>query len=202
METILKQFYELKDKYPGSLLMFRRGDFYELYGNDAVFAAQILGLVVGTMNDNPMKFCCFPFHALDTYLPKLVKAGKRIAIVDCIEEPKQEQKDVDFSLFHPVEDMREVTHIFKKIFDGKKSFGTDNAKMGFFHEQMLAAKVDGNQIIFALPFNGPMKTLREILENTHYNKTNSIMVKCDVNEENTILTAKFYSKEYKIFTDL
>ena len=109
---------------------------------------------------------------------------------------------MDYSQFQPIEDMSEVTHIFKKIFDGKKSYGTDTAKMGFFHDQVLAAKVEGNQIVFALPFNGPISLLREILEKSHYNKTNSIMVTCDVNDDNTILTATFYSKEYKLFMDL
>ena len=109
---------------------------------------------------------------------------------------------MDYSQFQPIEDMSEVTHIFKKIFDGKKSYGTDTAKMGFFHDQVLAAKVEGNQIIFALPFNGPISLLREILEKSHYNKTNSIMVTFDVNDDNTILTATFYSKEYKLFMDL
>jgi hypothetical protein len=109
---------------------------------------------------------------------------------------------MNYDQFQPVEDMNEVVPIFKKIFDGKKTFGTDTAKMGFFHDCMLAAKVDGNQIFFALPFNGPMSMLREILENTHYNKTDSIMVTCDVNDDNTMLTATFYSKEFKLFQDL
>jgi hypothetical protein len=74
--------------------------------------------------------------------------------------------------------------------------------MGFFHDQVLAAKVESNQITFALPFNGPISLLREILENAHYNKTDSIMVTCDVNDDNTILTATFYSKEFKLFMDL
>ena len=73
--------------------------------------------------------------------------------------------------------------------------------MGFFHDQVLAAKVEGNQIIFALPFNGPMMMLREILEKSRYNKTDSIMVTCDVNDDNTQLTATFYSKEFKLFMD-
>jgi hypothetical protein len=67
---------------------------------------------------------------------------------------------------------------------------------------VLAAKVEGNQILFALPFNGPISLLREILEKTHYTKTDSIMVTCDVNDDNTILTATFYSKEFKLFQDL
>lgn len=109
---------------------------------------------------------------------------------------------MDYSQFQPIENMEEVTHVFKKIFDGKKSYGTDTAKMGFFHDAMLAAKVDGNQIIFALPFNGPMMLLKELLETTHYNKTNSIMVTCEVNDDNTQLTATFYSKEFKLFQEL
>jgi hypothetical protein len=109
---------------------------------------------------------------------------------------------MDYSQFQPVENMEEVTHVFKKIFDGKKSYGTDTAKMGFFRDTMLAAKVEGNQILFAMPFNGPMSMLREILEKTHYTKTDSIMVKCDINDDNTMLTATFYSKEFKLFTDL
>jgi len=107
----------------------------------------------------------------------------------------------DFSKFQMVENMSEVTHIFKKIFDGGKSFGTDNAKMGFFHESMMAAKVDGNQIVFALPFNGPMSMLRELLTSTHYNKTNSIIVDIDVNDDNTMLTATFYTTELKLFAE-
>ncbi len=108
---------------------------------------------------------------------------------------------MDYNQFQPVEDMNEVTHVFRKIFDGRKSFGTDTAKMGFFHDCMLAAKVEGNQIIFALPFNGPMALLKDVLLSTHYNKTNSIMVTIDVNDDNTQLTATFYSKEYKLFMD-
>lgn len=108
---------------------------------------------------------------------------------------------MDYNQFQPVEDMSEVTHIFKQIFDGKKTFGTDTAKMGFFHDQVLAAKVDGNQITFALPFNGPISMLKDILERTHYNKTDSIMVKTEINDDNTELVATFYSKEFKLFMD-
>lgn len=109
---------------------------------------------------------------------------------------------MDYSKFHPIEDMSEVTHIFKKIFDGKKSFGTDDVRMGFFHDQVLTAKVEGNKIIFCFPYYGAMAMLRELLEKSHYNKTNSIMVTCEVNDDNTLLTATFYSKEFKLFMDL
>lgn len=108
---------------------------------------------------------------------------------------------MDYSQFQMVENMSEVTPIFKKIFDEGKSFGTDIAKMGFYHDCMMSAKVEGNQIIFALPFNGPMSMLRDFLEHTHFNKTNSIMVDIEVNEDNTMLTASFYTTELKLFTD-
>ena len=108
---------------------------------------------------------------------------------------------MDYNQFQPVEDMSEVTHIFKKIFDGGKTYGTDTAKMGFFQGSVLAAKVESNQILFALPFNGPMAMLMGFLERSHYNKTDSIMVTCDVNDDMTLLTATFYSKEFKLFMD-
>ena len=75
----------------------------------------------------------------------------------------------DFSKFQMVENMSEVTHIFKKIFDGGKSFGTDETKMGFFKGAPIIARVVDNRIEFALPFYGAMTLLVDLLENTHYN---------------------------------
>lgn len=109
---------------------------------------------------------------------------------------------MDYSEFQPIEDMSEVTPIFKKIFDGGKSYGTDTIKMGFYKESPMVARVVDNTIEFSMPFNGAFGMLREFLEHTHYNKTNSIMATCDVNDDNTMLTATFYSKEYKLFKDL
>ena len=109
---------------------------------------------------------------------------------------------MDYNNFQPVEDMNEVVHIFKKIFDDKKSYGSDVVRMGFFHDFVLTAKVEGNKIFFAMPYYGPMAMLSEILTKAHYNKTNSIMVTCEANDDNTMLTATFYSKEFKLFKDL
>ena len=109
---------------------------------------------------------------------------------------------MDYNQFQPVEDMGEVTPIFKKIFDGGKSYGTDNVRMGFFHDQVLTAKVEDNKIFFCFPYYGAMAMLSEILTKAHYNKTDSIMVNCEVNDDNTMLTATFYSKEFKLFMDL
>ena len=109
---------------------------------------------------------------------------------------------MDYSKFQPIEDMNEVTPIFKKIFDGGKSYGTDNVRMGFYKDFVLCAKVEGNKIFFAMPYYGALAMLQEFLQKAHYNKTNSIMVTCERNEDNTMLTATFYSKEFKLFKDL
>jgi hypothetical protein len=109
---------------------------------------------------------------------------------------------MDYSQFQPVEDMNEVVPIFKKIFDGGKTFGTDIIRMGFYHDSVLTAKVEDNTIFFCMPYNGAMAMLRSFLEHTHFNKTDSIMVTCEFNDDNTMLTATFYSKEFKLFKDL
>lgn len=96
---MLKQFYELKSKHPDTILLFRCGDFYETYSNDAEKAAKILGITLSKSNHTkdaegkPLMIAGFPHHALDVYLPKLIRAGERIAICDQLETPRQE-KDV------------------------------------------------------------------------------------------------------------
>lgn len=98
LTPMMKQFYELKAKHPDALLLFRCGDFYETYNDDAIVASDILGItltkrssVAGT-SASGTAMAGFPFHALDTYLPKLVRAGKRVAICDQLEDPKQTKK--------------------------------------------------------------------------------------------------------------
>ena len=108
---------------------------------------------------------------------------------------------MDYSQFQPIEDMTEVIPIFKKIFDGGKSYGTETLRMGFYKDSALTAKVEDNKIFFAMPYYGPMAMLCGFLQKQHYNKTNSIMVTCDINDDNTMLTATFYSKEFKLFKD-
>lgn len=109
---------------------------------------------------------------------------------------------MDYSKFQPIEDMNEVTPVFKKIFDGGKSYGTDSIRMGFYKDSVLTAKVEDNKIFFSMPYYGAMAMLCEFLQKTHYNKTDSIMVDCVISEDNTMLTATFYSKEFKLFQDL
>lgn len=85
---ILKQFQELKAKHPEAVLLFRCGDFYESYMEDAEICAQVLGITLTKRSSDKVSMAGFPYHALDTYLPKLIRAGKRVAICDKIENPK------------------------------------------------------------------------------------------------------------------
>ena len=92
---MMKQFFDFKAKYPEAVLLFRCGDFYETYCEDAVIASQILGITLTHRNNGYNKgdeMAGFPHHALDTYLPKLIRAGKRVAICDQLEDPKLTKK--------------------------------------------------------------------------------------------------------------
>ena len=91
----MKQYFELKEKHPDAVMLFRCGDFYETYSEDAVTAANILGITLTKRANGSAKhveMAGFPFHALDTYLPKLIRAGKRVAICDQLEDPKLTKK--------------------------------------------------------------------------------------------------------------
>lgn len=80
---LMKQYFDIKAKHPDAILLFRVGDFYEMYGEDAVTGAEILGIVQTKKANGPgqtVEMAGFPHHALDSYLPKLVRAGKRVAI--------------------------------------------------------------------------------------------------------------------------
>lgn len=95
MSPIMKQYKELKKKHPEALLLFRCGDFYEAYAEDAHNASKILGLTLSQRNGSSSKEAAmtgFPYHALDTYLPRLIRAGQRVAILDSLEVPKQTKK--------------------------------------------------------------------------------------------------------------
>lgn len=98
MQPIMRQFYDMKEKYPDTLMLFRVGDFYETYERDAKNASEILGITLTWKNAaadfNTYKgaMAAFPFHALDTYLPKLIRAGQRCAICDQLEDPKLTKK--------------------------------------------------------------------------------------------------------------
>ena len=91
---IMKQWKELKAKHPDALLLFRVGDFYEMYEQDAKRGAEVLGITLTKRNTQAGPYMAgFPHHALDTYLPKLIRAGERVAICDQLEAPKQKQEE-------------------------------------------------------------------------------------------------------------
>lgn len=94
LTPMMRQFFSMKEKYPEALLLFRCGDFYETYCDDAVEAARILGITLTRRNNGAAsgaEMAGFPHHALDTYLPKLIRAGKRVAICDQLEDPKKKR---------------------------------------------------------------------------------------------------------------
>jgi len=95
LTPMMQQFFDLKKKHPDAVLLFRCGDFYETYCEDAVIASRILGITLTRRNNGYNKgdeMAGFPHHALDTYLPKLIRAGKRVAICDQLEDPKLTKK--------------------------------------------------------------------------------------------------------------
>ncbi len=94
---LMKQYFKIKDKHPDAVLLFRVGDFYETFGEDAIKAAEILGITLTRRANGAASYvelAGFPYHALDTYLPKLVRAGQRVAICEQLEDPKLTKKIV------------------------------------------------------------------------------------------------------------
>lgn len=94
---MLRQFDSLKQKHPDAMLLFRKGDFYEMYKEDAVKAATILAITLTSRafpgEKDPVKYTLFPYHALDVYLPKLIRSGQRVAICDPLETPRQKKEE-------------------------------------------------------------------------------------------------------------
>lgn len=92
---LMRQYEEIKERHPDAMLLFRVGDFYEMFGEDAVAASRILGIILtkrANGSASEVELAGFPHHALDAYLPKLVRAGQRVAICDQLEDPKQAKK--------------------------------------------------------------------------------------------------------------
>ena len=98
LTPMMKQFFSMKAQHPGALMLFRCGDFYETYGEDAVDSSRILGITLTRRNNggsgDSIEMAGFPHHALDTYLPKLIRAGKRVAICDQLEDPKKKREEI------------------------------------------------------------------------------------------------------------
>jgi len=88
---LMKQYNQIKARHPEALLLFRVGDFYETFGEDAIKTSKILGIILTKRKNgsaSEIELAGFPHHSLDTYLPKLVRAGQRVAICDQLEDPK------------------------------------------------------------------------------------------------------------------
>ena len=94
---MLRQFDSLKQKHPDAMLLFRKGDFYEMYREDAVKAATILAITLTSRafpgEKDPVKYTLFPYHTLDVYLPKLIRSVQRVAICDPLETPKLKKEE-------------------------------------------------------------------------------------------------------------
>ena len=135
---LMKQYNEIKRKYPDACLLFRVGDFYETFGEDAIRASQILGITLtkrGAGSDSETALAGFPHHSLNTYLPKLVKAGLRVAICDQLEDPKMTKTIVKrgvTELVTPGVSMNdEVLHSKSNNFLAAIHFGKKNLGIAF-----------------------------------------------------------------------
>lgn len=117
---IIKQYNDLKQKHPDALLLFRCGDFYETYKEDAVKASNILGITLTKHSKRmdeegkPLKMAGFPYHALDTYLPKLIRAGERVAICDQLESPRQKTSQQEENKSEAKQEVKEVVSAQKE----------------------------------------------------------------------------------------
>lgn len=132
---LMKQYNVIKAKYPGALLLFRVGDFYETFGEDAVKASKVLDIVLtkrGAGSSSEIELAGFPHHSLDTYLPKLVRAGHRVAICDQLEDPKMVKGIVKRGVTELVTPglsfndnvlERKQNNFLASIFAGKNAFG-------------------------------------------------------------------------------
>lgn len=117
---IIKQYNDLKQKHPDALLLFRCGDFYETYKEDAVKASNILGITLTKHSKRmdeegkPLKMAGFPYHVLDTYLPKLIRAGERVAICDQLESPRQKTSQQEENKQEAKQEVKEVVSAQKE----------------------------------------------------------------------------------------
>ena len=117
---LMKQYAAVKVKYPDAILLFRVGDFYETFGQDAILTSKILGIVLTKRANGSsyVELAGFPYHSVDTYLPKLVKAGHRVAICEQLEDPKKTKKIVKRGV---TELISPGTSINEKILDHKQN---------------------------------------------------------------------------------
>ena len=184
----MKQYFTIKAKYPDAMLLFRVGDFYETFGEDAVKASSVLGIVLTRRANGSATFielAGFPHHSLDTYLPKLVRAGMRVAICDQLEDPKTTKKIVK----------RGVTELVSpgvsyndKILDHKKnnflaSIHTDGKNFG-----LAFIDISTGEFLVA---EGSMTYIEKLLQN--FNPCEIIFSKTKKKEFNEQFAQRFYN---------
>jgi len=164
----MKQYNRIKAKYPDALLLFRVGDFYETFGQDAVKAAGILGIILtkrGAGSTSETELAGFPHHSINTYLPKLVKAGCRVAICDQLEDPKLTKKIVKrgvtelitpgVSLHDDVLDQKKNNYLAAVFFEKHWGISFLDISTGDF----WVAEGNGEQIEQLLQSYGPSEVL-------------------------------------------
>ncbi len=168
---LMKQYNSFKAKYPDAILLFRVGDFYETFGDDAVKTSSILGITLTSRNNgyaSEMALAGFPYHALDTYLPKLVRAGQRVAICDQLEDPKLAKTIVKRGVTelitpgivtHENALTNKENHFLASVYFEKKLFGI--ALLDISTGEFLATEGDQEQIDKLLQSFQPKEILYE-----------------------------------------
>lgn len=154
---MMRQYFEIKEKYPDAILLFRVGDFYETFLDDAVAASEILGITLTRRANGAAQFvelAGFPHHALDTYLPKLVRAGKRVAVCDQLEDPKKTKKLVKRGLTEMVTpgvavgdnvlENKENNYLCALFPDGKRQYGI--SLVDYSTGQFVAGEGDASMV--------------------------------------------------------
>ena len=166
---LMTQYYEMKSKHPDAILLFRVGDFYETFSEDAISASEILGITLtrrANGNNNSVELAGFPHHALDTYLPKLVRAGRRVAICEQLEDPKLTKKLVkrgiselvtpnvqetqkpgpqpddyskEISILSTIADFFNLSYILNKLFEQTKEFHKLATRLGISPKKTFEA---------------------------------------------------------------
>ena len=207
---LMKQYNQIKAKYPDALLLFRVGDFYETFGADAVKAAKILGIIQtkrGAGSTSETELAGFPHHSLNTYLPKLVKAGCRVAICDQLEDPKMAKTIVKRGVTELVtpgvalnDDVLEQkkNNYLAAIAQGKKTWGIAflDISTGDFlvsegnlnHLNQLIQKFSPAEILVPKPLKSTFTSLFGTELNPFFKKTGFSRILLPMSYYNNILT--------------
>ena len=161
---VMKQFWDAKKAHPDSIMLFRMGDFYETFHDDAIKASKILGIVLtkrGAGSNSETKLAGFPHHALDTYLPKLVRAGQRVAICDQLENPKDVKVAYQESLYAYQKIINEYSS--NAIRDIIKQMNNNNSFNKAFKD-ILDIELSDHYEFFSSEYNEEIKQIKLIIK--------------------------------------